>query len=69
MASIDRDQLRQNLSIPADFKVLLVLALGVPAEKFVIEPVGPDGSVQFWRDADGIQHVPKRGLQDLIVDF
>lgn len=69
MASLDRDQLRRNLRIPDNYKVLIVLALGYPAEKIVIEPVGPDGSIQFWRDLDGIQHVPKRSLPDLLVDF
>jgi nitroreductase len=69
MASIDRDRLRQNLSIPDQFKVLLVLALGQPAEEVVIEPVGTDGSIQFWREPEGVLHVPKRDLQDLIVDF
>jgi nitroreductase len=69
MASIDREQLRRNLSIPEEYKVLLVLALGYPAEKIVIDPVGPDGSIQFWRDDQSVQHVPKRSLQDLIFDF
>ncbi len=69
MASIERDRLRQNLSIPEQYKVLLVLALGVPAEKIVIDPIESDGSIQFWRDSEEVLHVPKRSLQDLIVNF
>ena len=69
MVRIDRELLRQNLSIPEEYKVLLVLALGKPAEKVVIDPVGSDGITKFWRDADSVQHVSKRSLGEIIVDF
>ena len=45
IASIDRDGLRQALKIPARFEILLVLALGKPKEKVVIETLKPDGDV------------------------
>lgn len=68
IASIQRDRLRQILAIPDRYEILLVLALGVPKETVVIDPVGPDGDIKYWRDADGVHHVPKRALDDLIVD-
>jgi hypothetical protein len=46
---------------------LLVLALGKPKETVVVETVGPEGDVKYWRDADGVHHVPKRKLEDIIV--
>jgi hypothetical protein len=34
-----------------------------------LETVGPDGSIEYWRDADGVHHVPKRPLDELILDI
>ena len=67
VASIKKDILRSALNILLKYEILLVLALGKPAEKVVVEKVGEDGSVKYWRDADGIHHVPKRSLDEIIV--
>lgn len=47
----------------------LVMAFGVPAEQQVIDPVdgNPDGSLNYWRDAQQVHHVPKRPLADVLV--
>jgi nitroreductase len=67
IASIQKDELRQALHIPARFEILLVLALGKPKEEVRIEPVGPDGDIKYWRDSQGVHHVPKRALEEIIV--
>ena len=67
LATINRKDLRKILNIEARYKILLVLAIGKPKEEIVIETVGPDGSIRYWRDAEGLHHVPKRPLQELIV--
>ena len=67
IASIDRSELRQVLDIPKHYEILLILALGKPKEKVVIEEVGPDGNIQYYRDAQGVHHVPKRSLDELIL--
>ena len=67
LATINRKDLRKVLNIEARYKILLVLAIGKPKEEIVIETVGPDGSIRYWRDAEGVHRVPKRSLQELIV--
>ena len=67
IGSISKQGLRDVLKISERFKILLVLALGKPKEKVVIDPVGPDGSIKYWRDGYGVHHVPKRDLDDLVV--
>ena len=67
VGSIDREQLRESLSIPERFEILLVVALGKPKETVVLETTGPDGSTHYYRDADGAHHVPKRPLDEIIV--
>jgi nitroreductase len=69
VASIQRDKLRAALSIPKRYCILLVIALGKPVEQVVIEPLEPNGNIQYWRDADGVHHVPKRALEDVLVDW
>jgi len=67
IGSIDEGGLRQVLDIPDHYEILLILALGKPKETVVLEEVGPDGSVKYYRDADGVHHVPKRPLDELIL--
>ncbi len=67
VASIDQLKLKQILAIPEYLVVLLVVALGKPAEEVVVEPVGSDGKIEYYRDPDGVHHVPKRTLDELVV--
>lgn len=66
IAAIDRKALADDLGIPQNFEILLVIALGEPIEEVVIEPV-KDGDIKYYRDEKGVHHVPKRSLDDLLV--
>ncbi|OQA45460.1 MAG: malonic semialdehyde reductase [Chloroflexi bacterium ADurb.Bin325] len=67
LGSVERDRVRAILDIPDDYDIGHVVALGVPAETVVLEEVGPDGDIKYWRDARSVHHVPKRRLADIIV--
>ncbi|MCK9374938.1 MAG: nitroreductase family protein [Syntrophobacterales bacterium] len=67
IGSIKRDQLRESLKIPDGFEIVLVIALGKPKETVVLEEVGAAGDIKYWRDEQGVHHVPKRPLKDLIL--
>lgn len=67
IASIQREELREVLGIDTRYKILLVLALGKPKETVVIDGVGPDGDIKYWRDRERVHHVPKRSLEEIIV--
>ncbi|MFO8235328.1 MAG: nitroreductase family protein [Bacteroidales bacterium] len=68
IASIDRERLRQEISIPENLDILLTLALGKPKETVMVEEVGQDGDIKYWRDENKIHHVPKRKLEDIIIN-
>jgi nitroreductase len=68
LASIDRDGLRKTLDIPDKLEILLVIALGKPKEKVVIEKLGKEGDIRYWRDSDSVHHVPKRPLDEIIIE-
>ncbi|MFP4023126.1 MAG: nitroreductase family protein [Thiohalospira sp.] len=65
-ASIQREKLKQLLNIKNHFEVLLVIALGKPKEKVVIEEV-KNGDIKYYRDEKQVHHVPKRNLDELII--
>jgi nitroreductase len=67
LGALDKDGIRQALDIPERYEILLVLALGKPKETVVIEDVGPDGDIKYYRDEDDVHHVPKRPLDELIL--
>jgi nitroreductase len=67
IGSIRKAKLRQAMAIPADYEILLVIALGKPKETVVLEAVGSGGNIKYWRDEQGIHHVPKRSLREIIV--
>lgn len=64
LLSIDRDRLRQILSVPASYRIDSILALGYPAEESVVEEL--TDSVKYWKDEQGRFHVPKRALKNVV---
>ncbi|MCK5136274.1 MAG: nitroreductase family protein [Bacteroidales bacterium] len=68
IGSVQREKLRTILGIPERYKILQVLALGKPAEEVVIDEV-QDDDIKYWRDENGVHHVPKRSLRELIIGY
>jgi nitroreductase len=68
VAMVNRKELHKALNIAERYEILLVITLGKPKETFVFEPVDPDAdSVRGWWDDQGVRHIPKRNLEDLII--
>jgi nitroreductase len=67
MAAVDKDELRQFLNIQPKYEILLVIALGKPKEKVVLDELPPGVDTTYWRDKDDVHHVPQRRLVDVIV--
>lgn len=68
IASLQKEQLREALSIPERYEILLVIALGVPAETVVLDEV-KDGNIRYWRDEHDVHHVPKRGMDEIVLEL
>lgn len=60
-------QLRNVLELAEHLQILLVIALGKPVEIVALEDQESTDAIKYWRDTQGIHHVPKRVLQEIIV--
>lgn len=65
--SILKEDLRKLLCIPAACEVQLVPAFGYAAETVQHEVLGGDGETRYWRDEEGVRHVPKRTLEEVLL--
>jgi nitroreductase len=68
VGALRRRLLHENLDIPSGYEILLAVALGKPDEKVVIE-TAENGDIKYWRDKREVHHVPKRPLEELILDL
>jgi len=66
IAAIKKDKLKTVLKISERYEIMLVIALGKPREIVELEVMQND-QVQYWRDKEGIHHVPKRHLKEIIL--
>lgn len=67
IGTIKKEPLVKEFDIPEYLKILLVIALGKPSEKVVLEDTKPGGDIKYWRDEEDVHHVPKRTLAELII--
>jgi len=66
--SINKPLLSEIIRLPELFEIIDVIALGKPVETVVITNVGEDGDIRYFRDDNGIHYVPKRSLDELIIN-
>ena len=57
------------MGIPKEYEIVLILALGKPVEQVVLDQVPDDGDIKYWRDQNNVHHVPKRKLEDIIMQI
>jgi nitroreductase len=67
IASVQREKLAQIMGVPEGHTIALVVALGTPAERIVLEDIPAGESTTYYREPDGTHHVPKRKLEDVII--
>ncbi len=66
--SINKPMLMKLLAIPDHFQIINVISLGKPVERIVIDDI-KDDDYKYWREKDGTHHVPKRLLNEILLDL
>lgn len=67
LGALKREPLAEVLGLGDGYEIMLVVALGVPAETVVIDDLEPGGDVKYWRDEASVHHVPKRRTGDVVL--
>ncbi|MEK7269977.1 MAG: nitroreductase family protein [Planctomycetota bacterium] len=67
LGSIDRPAIQQALALPAEWRIDLVLAVGRPAEKVILDEAKAGQTLAYYRTPDDVHHVPKLSLDDVLV--
>lgn len=67
LGNIRKEQLKGILGMKDNLEILLVIAVGKPVEKVVLEEVSAEESLTYYRTEDRVHHVPKRRVKDLIL--
>ncbi|MHA2313953.1 MAG: nitroreductase family protein [Candidatus Hermodarchaeia archaeon] len=65
LGGIDRVVLRTVLEVPEHLDILMLVALGYAAEKQVVDEA-EGGNITYWLDENGVIHVPKRPLAEIL---
>ncbi len=58
----------ETLQLPEYLVPLLVVAIGKPAETIVLTEIGPDEPTNYYRDENDVHYVPKRRLEDILIN-
>lgn len=64
--AFNKKEVAKILGLSERYEPLYVVALGKPKEEVVIEFVSND-DIKYWRDEKGVHHVPKRGLEEVLL--
>ncbi|MEM4347927.1 MAG: nitroreductase family protein [Candidatus Altiarchaeota archaeon] len=64
LANIDREKLRKILNVPENYSIELLIALGYGKQTAVVDKF--EGDHKYWIDKEGILHVPKRSLKEIV---
>ena len=67
IGNFNGDEVKKELELPEYLVPMLIVAFGKPDETIVLEEIEEGDSVQYYRDAQDVHHVPKRKLADIVI--
>ncbi len=69
IGAMNRNRLREVLAVDPRYELLLMVAVGVPAETVVVDTVDAADDTRYFRGPDGIHHVPKVRTEQLVISL
>ena len=68
IGSFTSDELSSVLSLPKNLVPVLVVAFGKPDENVILTEAKPGEDVKYYRDERNNHYVPKRSLEEVVVN-
>ena len=66
IGSVNKAKVGKLLGLGDREELLWIIALGKPVEEVVIDDA-ENGNIKYWRDENGVHHVPKRTVDEIIL--
>ncbi|WP_319501651.1 nitroreductase family protein [uncultured Draconibacterium sp.] len=66
IGSVNKARVAKLLGLDEKLELLYIIALGKPAETVVIDEA-KNGEIKYWRDENGVHHVPKRPIDEIVI--
>ncbi len=67
LGAIDYEKINEITGIEDRYKLISAIAVGHPAQKSISEP--SHGDIKYYLDDEEVLHVPKRGLNEVILNI
>lgn len=68
IGAFNPEEMSKTLLIPKKFKPVAAIALGAPDETILLCNVPASGNTIYFRDKNNIHFVPKRSLEEIIIE-
>ncbi len=68
IGNFDPQKVKEAIALEDGLEPVLIVALGKPDEKIVITDAPKDGDIGYYRDEDDVHYVPKRRLEDIVLN-
>ncbi|MDO4323550.1 MAG: nitroreductase family protein [Lachnospiraceae bacterium] len=68
IGNFNAGEVKEKLGLAEYLAPMLIVAIGKPAEKVVITEVSEGDSIAYYRDENDVHYVPKRKLEDILLN-
>ena len=65
--TVNRYAISKHFKLPPNIEVVQVIAIGYPNQNVELTAIDNDGSINYFENSEGIHYVPKRKLEDIII--
>jgi nitroreductase len=64
----NRYEIHKHFNLPDNLEIILVIALGEPAQTVKLTKVDPSGNIEYFEDENQVHYVPKRSFAEIVIN-